>query len=1631
MALPKLLSNRYEVKNRIGRGGMGEVYKAYDTRMGCDVAIKVMRDLPDPKARELFEKEWKVLAGWDAPNVVTIFDRGEFQEEGTTRPYFVMSLLRGTTLGDLIGSSSVRLTIERSVYIITQACRGLQAAHDRGLVHRDLKPSNIFVMEDDSVKVIDFGVVHLVDRRTTRIPVGTLMYMSPEQIEMKALSPLSDIFSLGVVCYETLTGRRPFDRPTESEIADAILHQFPPPASEYNPAIGAALSRVIHKSMAKQPWHRFSSAREFGEILGKALREEPIELFDPARIQPRIRRARNAYEQKDYQFASEILNELEAEGNLDPDILALRRQINWAVQQKTISQLLESARTRFEEDEYPLALQKLHQVLELDPGNSVALGLKSSIEKKNTQRKIEGWIRLAQQHISNYDYGHAREALENVLKLSPQDAGALQLLEEVEHQSQEYLRQRQEKQKVFKAAQEAWARGELGTALDKMAVVLDLDRQAPDTTSPAGSAPYQNFYNKIRSEHEAINNACGEARMHLKERNFAKALAICDEYLAKYPGQALLEALKLDVEEQQRQALSEYIAETDRRVEAEADLEKRVNILREARDRHPGEAHFEKALRLTREKRDLVNAIAAKARFYEEKGQFSEALGQWEILGTIYPSYPGLNVETERVVKRRDRQARSAARARWVETVDRNLQSRDYARALEACTRALGEFPGDPELGELEKQARLGVELQARVLALVAHGQELCAQQRFEAGLEALRNAYRLDERSRLARSVLSDALAERGQALLEEDWRAAEVLIEEALRMDAGHALAKSLRTLVGDRKQHEFVDRTIASARQMQAAGNLEEALAEVGRGLAAYPQEPRLSQLRQTLAAEVAETQRQQARRRDLDELRTLAHSSEATDNVPSIRKLYDRAQTITRGYKDDRDFQPLATDIQRRLEATGLLSKDETRVEEREKPPTPSSEPAKSPDLARESSERPEAPSVKAWLRRVFSWASTSRVQTEPSVREKSGAAESEGAGAEPSRQNVEQTLHTSIWTTRTLMRTGLDWAKTLPLKTEAPVEEAEKTAAPVDRSEKAPAESSGQRGTDRQTSAQKLGRDVIAWARKPVRVGGMAVPRVALGAVGAVVLILCGVVVWILQPAPPPPKIDVGLNTSPQGATLLIDGKEVGTSPHRVTLPNGTYKIEARKEGFQPSTGTLTVKDGYSNSFNRTLVPLATALRISTNQQAPQIHLDDQPASEISEGNFSLESLATGKHTLRVFEPHTEATIALEAKAGAMPALTEDIQLKDIKVVTLSTLGNHGKIQFTFNPGPVRVDGVQKDEISPGDFEFKDLSSGIHRLDWGEGKEQGALQFELGDNPTMMVRLISDRPVGNLLVHVDQDDAEVFVDGKDIGKTKNGNRSVHNLAVKQHVVTVVKDGYQSVPDKRTVNIVKGGDIPADFKLLANPPPEPKPNPRDLLAQQAIDAFNNEHYVLPEGQNAVYYLKQLCALDPNYDWAKQELELSIQGSRHQADEAIKQHDFKGAKDIADALVQLLPDRKEGKSLLEDIQYREEDYERETHPKLVAPSAFTLRVRHKHGRKNYCEGTLKISNHSLTFHAESATKGNLDSLVAACSTLKNIKPQGGGFEVEEASGKHWQFEPTNPTEFSFAALKTACSK
>ncbi len=894
----KTIKGRYEIKSTLGEGGMGVVLRAYDPPpMDRDVAVKTLHEFGDRFALDLFYKECSILKSISHPNIVEIFDMGEFEEDGEKKPFFVMPLLRGQTLDDLIKNASHRLTVDRVVQIITQTCRGLQAAHEHGLVHRDLKPSNLFVIADDSVKIIDFGVAHVVDDRSqTRSLKGTLLYMAPEQLQNKPVSPQSDIFSLGVVCYEALTKRQPFRGATQEKIIEAVQRHIPPPASEINPAVSQAISRAVHKAMAKQPWNRYDSAKEFADTLQKALHNEPIELFDPARIQPRIDRASKALESGDYQFAGEILSELEAGGHIDPQITLLRTQLDQNVRRRTIAQLLESARARYEEEEDPLALQKVHEILEVDPGNVQALSLKSKIDDRRSERQIEKWVRLAEEHVKNHSYGHAREALQNLLTLRPKDSRALQLVKDLEVEEQEYLHLRHEKTQLYQSALNAWKNGDVSEALSHMRVVLELDGRAPDILSPETGASYQTFYNQVRSEHDAINNGYAEARRGLAAGDFARALEICLEFLAKYPGQALFQALKFDVEEQQRQQLSAAIADVNRRLEAESDLNAKVSLLREAVEAYPGEPHFERSLKLMADKRDLVNSIVLRAQMHEERGLLNEAISDFETLNSIYPVFPGLKFEIERLHKRREQQSRETARANWVRQIDRVREAGNYARMLELVQKAQSDFPDDAEFGELKNLAQQRFERTRQAQELLAEGQQLYAAERFEEALEILRRALQLDEQNASIRTALRDALVETARTFPENDWREAESLIDNALELDPQNQLAKTVRAQVHAAKRDDAIMQCASQARRWQAAGELAKAEAELRKGLAIYPRDPRLTAILDTLQHELEHSNRKKAGLRD--ELTTTVDRARAVAAFSSSEPSDDDATAMTR-------------------------------------------------------------------------------------------------------------------------------------------------------------------------------------------------------------------------------------------------------------------------------------------------------------------------------------------------------------------------------------------------------------------------------------------------------------------------------------------------------------------------------------------------------------------------------------------------------------------------------------------------------------------------------------------------------------------------------------------------------------
>jgi eukaryotic-like serine/threonine-protein kinase len=284
----------YEIVGIIGSGGMGEVYRARDARLGREVAIKVLPAAlaADPDALARFEREMKTLASLSHAHIVAIHDVGR---EGMVA-YAVTELLDGETLAAILerGPVPVRKVVEYGI----QIARALAAAHDRGIVHRDLKPGNVFVTGDGQIKVLDFGLARstalaadgaTMSSTTPGLVMGTVGYMAPEQARGLAVDHRADIFAFGCVIYELVSGRRAFQRGSTADTLSAILNEDPPPLSGTTAPVQPALDRLIQRCLEKNPAERFQSARDLAFALEglSSGTGAPISAIVPAQARPR------------------------------------------------------------------------------------------------------------------------------------------------------------------------------------------------------------------------------------------------------------------------------------------------------------------------------------------------------------------------------------------------------------------------------------------------------------------------------------------------------------------------------------------------------------------------------------------------------------------------------------------------------------------------------------------------------------------------------------------------------------------------------------------------------------------------------------------------------------------------------------------------------------------------------------------------------------------------------------------------------------------------------------------------------------------------------------------------------------------------------------------------------------------------------------------------------------------------------------------------------------------------------------------------------------------------------------------------------------------------------------------------
>jgi eukaryotic-like serine/threonine-protein kinase len=267
MTTPRLLSERYELGEVLGYGGMSEVHRGLDTRLGRDVAVKVLRaDLArDPQFQMRFRREAQNAAALNHPAIVAVYDTGEVQSEFGPLPYIVMEFVDGQTLREIVKTQGP-MSQQQVVEVMADVCAALDFSHRHNIIHRDVKPANIMINHAGAVKVMDFGIARALGEgqnvTQTAAVIGTAQYLSPEQARGEAVDARSDVYAAGCVLFELLTGEPPFTGDTPVAVAYQHVREEPRHPSELNPSIPSTLDAVVLKALSKNPLNRYQSAAE-------------------------------------------------------------------------------------------------------------------------------------------------------------------------------------------------------------------------------------------------------------------------------------------------------------------------------------------------------------------------------------------------------------------------------------------------------------------------------------------------------------------------------------------------------------------------------------------------------------------------------------------------------------------------------------------------------------------------------------------------------------------------------------------------------------------------------------------------------------------------------------------------------------------------------------------------------------------------------------------------------------------------------------------------------------------------------------------------------------------------------------------------------------------------------------------------------------------------------------------------------------------------------------------------------------------------------------------------------------------------------------------------------------------------
>jgi len=810
---------KYQIKAELGSGAMGVVYKAEDPRLGRPVALKTMSAnvAGNPELLKRFYREAQSAGQLRHPNIVTIYDI----DEADGIPFIAMEFLEGEDLDKII-TARKELPVVKKLDILLQTCRGLHHAHQHGIVHRDVKPANIFLLTDGMVKIVDFGIARIGATSMTRtgMVLGTVMYMSPEQIRGQTVDARSDIFSIGIILYELLTYQSPFAGRDVPGILFKILNESPSPITDLVPNCPAELEKIILRALDKDRENRYQSAEDMAFDLQRVadhLRRDMVDVY--------LKQGQQSLEKKNYTLAKESLQkvlEIDSSHGLAKSLLdQVQDQLYTKQRTQKVEQSIRQAKEALQAEHYDDAIAVLDEILRLDPAHTEAGQYKEmAVERRDRAEKVRRHMERAEKLAADADYQAAKTELEAVLSADRKHSAAQKMMDWVLKELTEQERLRQVRQHT-ESARKHLAEKNYAKAMELLDKARELD---PINIEVDSLTRLVRTSLEKESKRQLLDQRLADIQEALNREKFDDALRLADQALQEFPDDP--DVLKLHTQAGRR-----------------ADIHK---------------------------KKKYVDEQLKAAKDFFEKNQFSSAVAVLERAIQAAPDDARLASFLKTVQETQEGAEQETVRRDAIRQANELVRAKNFSAAIELLEKALARAGQSPELNKLLQLTReqwAEVEKDEKVRQILARAQAALLDENFDDAIQLLERGQR-EVKAKAVADLLAtareraaafqrrrDELMAQAQELLKSGEAARAVALLDAapkayFKNDAFQRVFAACREGL-DRAS--FVRTAVEQMEKSLAEEDLAQAEAILQHALQSYPNDPALQAAQKRLQEE----------------------------------------------------------------------------------------------------------------------------------------------------------------------------------------------------------------------------------------------------------------------------------------------------------------------------------------------------------------------------------------------------------------------------------------------------------------------------------------------------------------------------------------------------------------------------------------------------------------------------------------------------------------------------------------------------------------------------------------------------------------------------------------------------------